>query len=69
MDRSYLSNSFGLTLPYYENIISKKSELTPDEIKNTICKKCVKWDRKHDQEMLGKMHTTHSSKMEATEKV
>ena len=38
-DVSYLSNSFGLTLPYYENIISKKSELTPEEIKSTICKK------------------------------
>ena len=38
-DLSYLSATFGVEIPYYDQIISKKSELTEEDIKNEIVKK------------------------------
>ena len=38
-DVSYLSSTYGIEIPYYETITSKKSSLTPDEIINAIVKK------------------------------
>ena len=38
-DLSYLSSTFGIEIPYYDQIISKKSDLSEDDIKNEIVKK------------------------------
>ncbi len=38
-DVAYLANTKGIQLQYYDNIISKKSNLTESEIKDTIIKK------------------------------
>ena len=38
-DVSYLSNTYGINIPYYDSIISKKSELSEDDIKNIIVRK------------------------------
>ena len=38
-DLSYLTNTFGLDLPYYENVINPRSKYTPEEIKLSIVKK------------------------------
>ena len=38
-DLSYLTNTFGLDLPYYENIINPRSKYTPEEIKLSIVRK------------------------------
>ena len=35
-DVSYLSSTFGIEIPYYDNIISKKNALSSDEIMNAI---------------------------------
>ncbi len=38
-DLSYLSNSFGIQIPYYDNIINMKNPLSEDEIKTIIVTK------------------------------
>ena len=38
-DLSYLSNTFGVEIPYYDQIISKKNVLTEEEIKKSIVNK------------------------------
>ena len=38
-DVAILSNSFGLSIAYYENIINKKNAMSEDDIRNAICMK------------------------------
>ncbi len=38
-DLSYLSSTFGVEIPYYENIINKKKTMTDEEIMSAIVKK------------------------------
>lgn len=38
-DISYISSTFGIEIPYYTNIINKKSDLTEEDIENAIVKK------------------------------
>ncbi len=38
-DVSYLSTTYGIEIPYYTNIINKKSDLTSEDVQNIIVKK------------------------------